>query len=459
MRGGNTGQLLQGLSLAAIMKYLPREDVKHALAETGTDSRRQRLLPADVVVYLVVMLALYSDASVRENLRILLEPFRRAFGAETVGVPSGCAISKARKRLGAASLAHLFDALAKPVATQETPGAFYRNLRVVATDGTTVEIQDTEANRERFGIHTNQHGPTGYPQVKAAILVECGTRVPLGCAYGDGDAYEPGLFDKLQPKLEKDMLLLADRLYYDFSRWKACAERAGALLWRVKSSLDLTPTTVLEDGSWLAIVRPSKALTRSGRSEKGDQCVVRVVEYRPVFEDGTEGELVRLVSTILDAKEAPAEELCHVFIRRWESETGFDELKTHLRGPDRVLRSQLPELVEQELYGFLLAYAVVRLTMAESARLERCPPRELSFVHAVRVIRRRISFPPGGEGDLPEDIPGNAPGDRRGTRTGTVRPQACPLPEKKAKSVRGAPRVRRSSTAKMHRNQPVSTIS
>ena len=404
MLAGNTGELLQDLTLAAVMKHLPREAVKRALAETNTDSIRQRLLPADVVAYLVILLALYSDASVRENLRILMEPLRREFGVEAIDVPTGAAITKARKRLGVAPFIQLFDALARPVATPETPGTFYNGFRVVAVDGTTVDVQDTGANRGKFGVHANQHGNAGYPQVKAVVMVECGTRVPLGCAYGGGDEYEPGLFDKLQPKLDKDMLLLADRMYYDFARWKACAERTGALLWRVKNNLNLTPIAILEDGSYLAEIRPSNKLTRTGRSEKGDSLVVRVMEYRPVFADGTEGEQVRLTTTLLDAEKAPAGELCRLFAWRWESETGFDELKTHLRGADRVLRSPLPELVEQELYGFLLAYTVVRLTMAESARLERCPPGELSFIHAVRVIRRRISFPPDGESDAPGGI-------------------------------------------------------
>jgi hypothetical protein len=425
MLASNTGELLQELTLAAVMKYLPRDDVKQALAQTNTDSIRQRLLPADVVAYLVVMLALYSDASVRENLRILMEPLRREFGVEAIDVPTGAAITKARKRLGAAPFIQLFDALARPVAMGETPGAFYNGFRVAAVDGTTVDIQDTAANRERFGIHTNQHGAVGYPQVKAVVMVECGTRVPLGCAYGGSDECELGLFDKLQPKLEKDMLLLADRLYYGFARWKSCAERAGALLWRVKNNLNLTPTAVLEDGSYLAEIRPSDKLTRSGRSEKGDSRVVRVMEYRPAFADGTEGELVRLMTTLLDAKKAPAEELCRLFAWRWESETGFDELKTHLRGADRVLRSPLPDLVEQELYGFLLAYAVVRRTITESARLNQCAPRDLSVIHAVRVIRRRISFPPGGGSNGRQGgISGNTSGNRRGTRAGSHRTKA-----------------------------------
>jgi hypothetical protein len=407
MNAKATGYLLQDLSLASIMWYLPPKDVKAALTDTQKGSIRQRLLPSDMVVYLVVMLGLYADASIRENLRILMEPLRRKFGVAASSVPTGGAITKARRRVGAAPLIQLFDSLARPVGTTKTPGVFYRGFRVVAVDGTTVDIQDTDANRERFGIHRNQYGPAGYPQVKAAIMIECGTRIPLGCAYGGGDDYEPGLFDRLHAKLSKEMLLLADRAYYDFARWQSCASRAGGLLWRVRNNLILTPLSILEDGSYLAEIRPSDKLIKSGKSVKNDVCVVRVMEYRPLFADGSQGEQVRLITTLLDSKKFPADELCNLFPQRWEMETGFDEFKTHLRGPERVLRSQVPELIEQELYGFLLAYAVVRLTMAESARRERCSPRALSFIHAVRVIRRRITFPPCGEVDGSQHVFGS----------------------------------------------------
>jgi len=266
----------------------------------------------------------------------------------------------------------------------------------VAADGTTMEAQDTQANRERFGIHHNQHGDAGYAQLKAVILIECGTRVPLGCALGRNDAYEPGLFDQLRAKLQPDMLMLADRAYFDYERWKACAARAAGLLWRVKGSLILKPLEGFEDGSYLAQIRPSAKLLKSGRGRKGESMTVRVIEYCPLFEDGTQGERVRLITTLLDAAQAPAQELVALYTERWSEETGLDELKTHLRGPNRVLRSPLPDLVEQECYGFLLAYYVLRATMAEAARRARCAPRALSFVRAAAVIKRRLAFFPSG---------------------------------------------------------------
>lgn len=395
MRAVEEGGLAMTLSVGTVMTALPRERVDAALEETGTASVRNRLLPAPVVFYLVVMLAMFAEASVRENLRILLEPLRRRFGRQKVTVPTGGAITKARKRLGPAPFTALFEALARPLGKAKTPGCFWKGYRVVAADATSVETQDTEANRRRFGRHVNQHGPAGYPQIKLAVLVECGTRVPLGCAWGGADAYELAIFDPLREKVAKDMLFLADRGYYSFERWQDCAKRAGALLWRVKKNMVLQPIRRFADGSYLAEVRPSFRLVRQGLSRQEESALVRVVEYRPVFVDGTEGEMVRLLTTLLEPQGASAEQLARLYTDRWEIETGFDELKTHLRGPDRVLRSQVPELVEQELYGFLLAYYAVRATMAEAARRAACPPSELSFIHAVRVVRRRVSFPPG----------------------------------------------------------------
>lgn len=391
--------LMQHLSLSSLMAVFPKRQIDKALSETKTASRRLRLLPAPAVVYLVMLMALWAEASIRENLRMLLEPLRRRFGLGNTRVPGGTAITKARTRLGAAPLRWLFEKLVNPVATPALGGCFWKGFRLVAADATTVDIQNTPANRGRFGIHTNQHGEVGYPQVKLVALMECGTRVPFVCRYGRGDDAEGPLFDGMRDALTKEMLLLADRAYYSFARWRACAERAGALVWRVTNNLNLKPLRVFEDGSYLAQIRPSSKLTRRGLCKASDRMIVRVVAYVPCHDDATEGERVRLITTLLDPEEASAEELAAMYPERWEIETGFDELKTHLRGKDRVLRSQRPDLVEQEIYGFLLAYYVVRKVIADAARKNREPPGTFSFTHAVRVIRRKLAlFPPADTG-------------------------------------------------------------
>jgi hypothetical protein len=404
MEAVHVGGLMQELSLGAVMKIMPKKLVDQALKQTDRASVRQRLLPATMVVYLVVLLALHSEVSVRENLRILLEPLRRKFGLEKTTVAGGTAITFARKRLGIEPLGVLFGRVARPVGTAKTPGCFWRGYRLVAVDATTVDIQNTQKNRDRFGIHQNQHGEVGYPQVKIAAMVECGTRVPLAFTYGPGTAHEPTLWDSQRTVLQRDMILMADRAYYSFERWRECSKLSGALIWRVRSTLKLKPIEVFEDGSFLAEIRPSNKLVRKGLADRKESMIVRVVEYEPVFEDGSRGEIVRLITTLLDPEEVSAEELAHLYTERWEIETGFDELKTHLRGPKRVLRSPLPDIVEQEIHGFFLAYYVVRATMADAAKKDGCAPNRLSFVHAVRVIKRRLSFFPSNQEGYEIDV-------------------------------------------------------
>jgi hypothetical protein len=396
MSAPGVSEMMKQLSLAAVMKVIPQTKITQALVATETVSKRNRLLPAPMVVYLVVMLAFYAEVSVRENLGLLLDHLQALFDRENLKRPADSAVSKARQRLGAKPFAWLFEAVALPLGTPKLPGCFWRDFRVVAADGTTQDVQDTAENRAHFGVHKNQHGTAGYPQMKAVVLVECGTRVPLACALGRNNSYEPALFDLIQPHLKSNMLMLGDRAYYDFCRWKSCSQRAGALLWRVKSNLGLKALEQFPDGSYLAHIRPSHALVKMGQCGKDESLVVRVIEYKPLFDDDTEGETVRLITSLLDSSQAPADELAALYAERWSQETGYNELKTYLRGSNRVLRSQLPALVEQEWYGFLLAYYVLRATILEAAQREGCAPRALSFARAVRVVKRQIAFFPSG---------------------------------------------------------------
>lgn len=398
MDADRVGDLMRMLCLAAVTEVIPVERVHSALRESGRESQRERLLPAHLVVYLVVLLALFSEVSVRENLRILLQVLQVQFGVKRGKPPVGSAVTKARKRLGREPFECLLRDVAQPLGDERMSGCFWRGFRTVAADGTDVDVQHTPENVARFGVHSNQHGSAGYPAMQAVLLTECGTRVPLAAATGGEHDAEAALFDKLRPKLAKDMLLLLDRHYYSFERWKDCKERCGALLWRIRSNIKPRLIRSLPDGSALVELRPSSKLTRTGRSTVGERITARLIEYEVVFADGTSGEATRLLTTLLDPDEFPADQLAQMYCQRWGAETGFDEIKTHLKGPQRVLRSPVPDLVEQEFYGFLLAYYVVRTTMASAARRSGIPPSEISFVHAVRVVRRKLAFPPSGSG-------------------------------------------------------------
>jgi len=172
------------------------------------------------------------------------------------------------------------------------------------------------------------------------------------------------------------------------------------LLWRVKKNLLLPCETRLPDGSYLSRLYPSAKDQR----HKSNGVVVRVIEYRLEGVQGAE-PLYRLVTTILDHQRAPATELAAIYHDRWEIETALDELKTHLRGAGIVLRSKTPDLVRQEFSGLLMAHFAVRGLMHEAALDSGEDPDRLSFLHAVRVVRRKIAtfgaIPPSGPEELP----------------------------------------------------------
>jgi len=392
-------RLLEQLSLGAVIKTYPMATIETILDQTGCNSIRRRLLPSYIIVYLTIVLALYADVSIRETLRIILDELRTRFGHDAIKIGVSSAITKARQRVGAYPLQVLFEQVVQPVNNPQLKGCYWRGKLLVAVDGNCIEVQNTKKNRGYFGTHTNQHGPTGYPILKWVGLGECGTHIIFACQVGSIFNDEKALFTHLISKLQPDMLLLADRLYYSYHLWKKCIDTGCSLLWRVQKGISLKPLTYLSDGSYLAEIRPSDKLIHKGLGQKNEKMTVRVVCYNVTFEDGSESEPIRLITNLLDSEEAPAEELALLYADRWAIETGFDEFKTHLKGSPRILRSQLPTLVLQEFYGFLLAYNLVRKVMADAALMGDMPPGELSFVHSVRVIKRRltVSFFPSGD--------------------------------------------------------------
>src|SRR5918993_2256047 len=173
-------RLSDHISLGVIAKTFPLDQVRHVLADTGKQSERERDLPAHVMVYYAVALALYMTASTREVLRCLLEGLRWLWGAEAVRVAGKSGISQARTRLGAEPLHRLYERVVRPVATPATKGAWYREWRLVSLDGSCLDIADTEENCAAFGRPAASRGESAFPQLRFVALVENGTRVLFG---------------------------------------------------------------------------------------------------------------------------------------------------------------------------------------------------------------------------------------------------------------------------------------
>ena len=378
-------RLSDHISLGVIARAIPSERVRQVLAETGTASERERDLPAQVMVYYVIALALYMGSSTREVLRCLLEGLRWLWGGEAVKIAGKSGISQARGRLGEAPLRRLYETLAHPIATRATKGAWYRGWRLVSLDGSCLDVADTAANRTAFGLPGASRGESAFPQLRFVTLVENGTHVLFGAKLGRYTEGETTLAQTVLAALRPGMLCLADRQFFGYALWQAVATSGADLLWRVKHNLRLPREKVLADGSYLTTIYPSD----KDRRHRSHGIRVRVVEYR--LEGMAEAEpLYRLVSSILDPAEAPAAELAALYHERWEIEGALAELKTQLRGAQVVLRSKTPALVRQEFWGLLLAHFAVRGLMHEAALQADEDPDRLSFSHAVRVVRRKL---------------------------------------------------------------------
>ena len=385
------------LSIGALFKTFPLVKVKAALRAEGKESVRERALPNHVVVYYVLMLAIFMSDSYREVMRRLLEGFKHARrNRDGVRLLGKSGISQARARLGHSPFKRLYDDFVRPIATEKTKGAWYKRWLAVSLDGSTLDVADTLENDEEFGRNEGDRGSSAFPKIRLVTLIENGTRVLFGAvmgAYGGPNATsEMDLAWQVIGSLKKGMLCLADRYYLGFDFWQAACATGADLLWRVKSRHILEPQRQLSDGSYLSKLYP----TQYDRKTDRNGIWVRVIEYK--FKWQRETEVYRLITTILDHDEAPAEELAAIYHERWEVETSLGEVKTHLRGSGVVLRSKTPELVRQEFYGFLLAYFAVRGVMHEAALEANEDPDRLSFLHTIKVIRRKIPafgvFPP-----------------------------------------------------------------
>ena len=370
-----------------ITKTFPLKRVRSVLAATGKASQRERDLPAHVVVYYVIALALYMQSSYREVLRCLLEGVQWLLDpAVTLKVAGNSGISQARTRLGWEPLRQLHDEVVKPIAVAATKGAWYRGLRLVSVDGSTLEIADETANDAAFGRPGASRGVSAFPQLRFVALVENGTHVLFGTQLAPYATGEITLAKAVLNTLDKGMLCLADRNFFGFALWLQARSTGAELLWRIKTNARLPREQPLADGSYLSRIY---RVDRDRRHQR-DAATVRVIEYR--LHGVTDAEpLYRLVTSLLDPAQAPAAELAALYHQRWEIETALAELKTHLRGAKLVLRSKTPDLVRQEFYGLMMAHFAIRGLMHEAALKANTDPDQLSFLHAVRVVRRKLA--------------------------------------------------------------------
>ena len=387
-------RLSDRIAIGVLTSTFPPELIDRVVAESGRTQQRERLLPARVVVWLVLAMALFSGQAYEEVARLLAGGLGWARRwQQWWRVPSTPAIAKARARLGAEPLRRLFVEVARPLASPDTKGAWYRGWRLLAVDGTTLDVADTPANAAAFGRPGSGRGEGGgaFPQVRVVAVAECGTHAIIDAAMGPLAKGETTLAAGLLGEdgaVGEGTLLLADRLFVDAALWRQAAATGAQLVWRTKTNAVLPVLQTFPDGSYL-----SQIAAATDRRQGVAPTVVRVVEYTLGKDPGRPAQPapIRLLTTILDPRKAPATELAALYHQRWEFETTLDELKTHQRGPKVVLRSRSPEMVAQEVWGMLLVHHAIRRLMHQAALDHHLDPDRLSFIRSLRTVRRQVT--------------------------------------------------------------------
>ncbi len=391
------GRILDKLLL--LEKVISREDIQQALVDSVCFDSRACKLTREVTFWVVLAMGLLTNLPIRQVFK-----FARTlrFGEAT---PHRSSLCLARQRLGLAPLRRLFEKIVRPLATPQTRGAFYRDLRTVALDGTVMNVPDSPANAKAFGRTDGARGASAFPQVRKLSLVETGTHAELAFVVrgvkGPGCS-EPAMAPALFKHLQVGMLPLWDRGFFSFSLWKKALQRAVEILGRVPCHAVLKELRTLADGSYLAKIYACESLRN--RDEGG--IAVRVIRYT-IDDPQRVGhqQTHTLITTMLDEKLDPAMALVLLYHERWEIELVFDEQKTH-QDPRRAekpaqLRSETPLGVLQEIYALSLGHYVTRTLMHEAALQADLDPQDLSFLGCLHILRTRM---PECQARSPEDF-------------------------------------------------------
>lgn len=386
----NQPDVADEIKLEMFEKIIPEATIRQILEKNDKVEKRRRKLPSVAVVSLVIGMSLYSAVSLAQVYRKLvqglcfLQFLEQDDAAMSEILASKGGISQARYRLGVGPMAELFHTVCKPMTTAETEGAYLFGFRMKALDGTLEDVADTPENAKVFGRPSGGRGEGAYPQVRCVYLEEVGSHAIVDAGFWPYHTSERVGGLRLLRSVDADDIVLWDCGFHSFDMLvKAHKQRGAQVLARVPLHTRFKPLHHFADGSYLAYIYPSEP----ARRKAGEHLLVRIIDY--TLDDPKlpgYGERHRLITTLLDPKLYPALDLVCAYHHRWEIEITIDEIDTHQRLVNSVLRSQKPLGVIQELYGLLLAHYLVRSFMHQAALQSNLPPLRLSFTHALRIL-------------------------------------------------------------------------
>ncbi|MFJ5036242.1 IS4 family transposase [Streptomyces sp. NPDC088560] len=361
--------------LGVVTRWVTPGLVTGALEKCGVRDKKPGALPAGFMVYFTLALALFQQDSYDDVAEQLVGAIEELSGR----IPNKSSFTRARKRLGPLVLETVFRELASPLAPIDLEGSFYRGMRLAAVDGFVLDAPDTTANRAAFGGPAKNGQPAGFPQVRVVTLTECGTHAQVDAAVGGFSGGERELAIALAGSAS-GMLVIMDRNFPGVVLWKTYLGAGAHLLIRARSPVAHRPVEHLPDGTYLARMNLAG---QKGAHHGG--VLVRVIEYRV---DG--GEMVRLLTDLLDPVAFPAAELARLYHARWEAESAFRQIKTFQRGPAEVLRSGNPDLVRQEVWAHLVVHHCLTRIIMSLADDNGIDPDRVSFVKVLKHTRRSV---------------------------------------------------------------------
>jgi hypothetical protein len=405
------GWLPDRISVGVLTRVFTPELVDAAIDEAGAREQRVRLLTARLMVYFTLALwlfrgrnsgygqvmtkladGLYHQRRAADLLEGHLDPdgWVEAGGGRRWRQPNISSMSRGRAKLGPGPLHNVFTQVKGPTGEEGDPGVFCCGRRIVSMDGAVSDVPDSEASDEYFGRPSSQTRDGAFAQVRWVAAAESGTGSLLGAALGPYTSGEQALALDLLECFGPGQIVLADR---NFLSWPLARDvlAAGAhILWRASASFKLTPVKVLEDGTYLAEIKPPR------KNKDGPVITVRVIEYSVLTAPAAGGEaavseVFCLVTDLLDPEEYPALDLACCYPERWGCETVIGRHKTGMGEGQPVLRSKDPAGVAQEMWALFAVYQALCRLAGLGAAAAGIPPSRISFPHVLQAAADTVA--------------------------------------------------------------------
>jgi hypothetical protein len=375
----------ESFTIEVFASMLKPEWIQKALETTGRQTQRERKLTAPFTVWLVIAMGVYRNLSIKNILNRLGNVFGTGSLWQDGQAPTSTSDAEARDRVGFGPLREVFERFRAWLLETHRDVMSWMGLLVLALDGTTLKVPDSDENRRRFGLPGASRGRAAFPQMRALFLISTKLRFILGALFAPYGRAEVPLALRMLAWIPHGALVILDR---NFNAWQfllGLRDLGSHFLIRAKRGMVGQVLQILGPGDRLVEMRIPRALRRKFPAFPKTM-IVREISAR------VKGKLFRYFTSLLDASTYRAIDLVLLYAERWQEETALDEIKTHQCGATTVnrpviFRCKTSRRVLQEAYGLVLAYNLIRSLMTEAALEHHAPPLRISFVDSLERIR------------------------------------------------------------------------